>query len=171
MSWTCAHTAHQHTSLLTCSLPEQRRGEKHPLQCVLQILCPELALCCSLQSWKMHLGMSFALHSAFGCVHNAAGHSPDPLLLSASPPTFLSTLPQGCTTDMFFCSQEIHDCIQLYWTCPTFWEHSLIWMKDTIHHQCSHHLLVVMYPKAPWRPIILCLLFQGLGKIYVKYLK
>lgn len=59
----------------------------------------------------------------------------------------------------FFCSQAIHDCIQLYWTCPEFWEHSLIWMEDTMYHQCSHHLLVVMYPKTPWRPIILCLLF------------
>lgn len=69
VSCTCAHTTHthQHTSLLTCSLTEHRRGEKHPLQCVLQILCPELALCCSLQSCKMCLGMSLCSPLCWVC--------------------------------------------------------------------------------------------------------
>lgn len=165
------HTSHtnRHRSSSTVSLNTDKERNTHSSVCLRsRTLSWPFAIYFKAGRW--FLAWAIAPCSA-GCVHNAARHSPDPLLWDTSPPTFLSTFPHGLRDRPYFCSQAIHNYVQLYWTWPKFWEHCLF--LDERHHLApkSPSLLAVMYPEAPCRPIILCLLFQELGKIHANYLK
>lgn len=124
------HTSHTNTrfSSSTVSLNPDKERNTHSSVCLRSRILSLLFAAC-FKAGRCFFGMSHCSPCA-GCVHNVARHSPDPLLWDTFPPTFLSTIPHGFQDRQRFCSQIIHDCVQLYWTCPTFWEHCLIWMKD-----------------------------------------
>lgn len=77
----------------------------------------------------------------------------------------------GCRTDHISVARQfitMYSCIGL---AQCFENTVLFGWKTPYSNQRPHHLLFVMYPETPWRPIILCLLFRELGKIYANYLK